>query len=78
MSLFQQSLPVLSATEFSDNTHGLVLLSCQLFANVSRIRSTKALIAVLPGAKNDDLRTLGLEDSSISTHTHTHTPAFHS
>lgn len=68
MSLFQQTLPVLTPTEFCENAHGLVLLSRQLFTDVSKIRSTKALVAVLPGTKNEDLRAIGLGDSAISTH----------
>eukprot|EP00439_Symbiodinium_sp_Y106_P025616 s5838_g3.t1 len=66
--VFESALSQLRPESFAEGSHGVVLLTRDMFAKAHKVRSTKALVVILPGGSNDDLKSLGLQDSAISVH----------
>ena len=66
VNLFETALPRLSPDDFTEGSTGIVLLTRDLFAKVSKVRSSQALVAVLPGTSNEDLVLLGLQPSAFT------------
>ena len=56
----------LSPEEFKTNASGLVLLTRQMFIQTSAVRSTAPLAVLLPGDRNSDLISAGINDSAVS------------
>ena len=68
LTQFQDRLVKLTPDILAENSTGVILLSRPMFSNLYRIRSTKPLVAVLPGGRNDELPSLGFAESSYAVH----------
>eukprot|EP00439_Symbiodinium_sp_Y106_P063016 s3602_g9.t1 len=67
-TLFSDAISQIRPEDFSGDSSGVVLLTRDLFTAVSKVRSNKALVAVMPGSRNDELHQLGIQDSAVSVH----------